>query len=131
MELLARYPWPGHVRDLQSVLKRAVLQASLPVLLPDDLPADLNTKQCCAVDFESYVDGRLHAGSTALHAEALDYMERVVLTRVLRHTAGNQSRAARILHITRGTLRSRIRQLGINIRQAVNVEAGSPDRASF
>ena len=112
------------MRELQSVLKRAVLQASLPVLFPDDLPADLKSKPCCAVDFESYVNGRLHAGSTALHAEALDYMERVVLTRVLRHTAGNQSRAAHILNITRGTLRNRIRQLGINIHQAVNVEAG-------
>ena len=96
----------------------------LALLFPDDLPTDVKTKQCCAVDLESYVHGRLHAGSTALHAEALDYMERVVLTRVLRHTAGNQSRAARILNITRGTLRSRIRQLGINIRQAVNIEAG-------
>ncbi len=124
MGLLAHYPWPGNVRELQSVLKRAVLQASLPVLFPDDLPADLKSKPCCAVDFESYVNGRLHAGSTALHAEALDYMERVVLTRVLRHTAGNQSRAAHILNITRGTLRNRIRQLGINIHQAVNVEAG-------
>ena len=81
MELLAAYPWPGNVRELQSVLKRAVLQTSFPLLLPADLPASLRSKEFPAVDLESYVEGRLRAGSTALHAEALDYMERIVLTR--------------------------------------------------
>ena len=36
-------------------------------------------------------------------------MEREVLVRVLRHTDGNQLQAARILGITRGSLRNKIR----------------------
>jgi two-component system nitrogen regulation response regulator GlnG len=46
-------------------------------------------------------------------------MERIVLTRVLQHTAGNQVQAARILGITRGSLRTKIRDLGIVIKQTV------------
>ena len=42
-----------------------------------------------------------------------------VLVRVLRHTDGNQLRAARILGITRGSLRNKIRALGISIARSV------------
>src|SRR5437868_11662384 len=35
---LRDYPWPGNIRELQSVLKQALLQASGPVLLPTFLP---------------------------------------------------------------------------------------------
>jgi two-component system nitrogen regulation response regulator GlnG len=46
-------------------------------------------------------------------------MERLLLTAVLRHTAGNQVQAARILGITRGSLRTKIRALGIKIGRSV------------
>ena len=46
-------------------------------------------------------------------------MEREVLVRVLQHTAGNQLQAARILGITRGSLRNKIRTLGISIARSV------------
>jgi hypothetical protein len=71
---------------------------------------------------EEFVEERLQAGSRALHSETLAFTERILLARVLQHTGGNQSQAARILRITRGTLRTKIRELGITIRQAVNVE---------
>ena len=52
------------------------------------------------------------------------FMERTLLAKVLKHTGGNQSQAAKILlSITRGTLRTKIRELGITIHQAVQVEA--------
>ena len=46
-------------------------------------------------------------------------MEREVLVRVLKHTDGNQLQAAKILGITRGNLRNKIRTLGISIARAV------------
>ena len=107
MEVLTHYSWPGNVRELQSVLKRAVLQVSGPVLLPEYLPADLPARRVHATALDDFIDERLQAGSTSLHAEALAFMERVLLTKVLKHTGGNQSQAAKILNITRGTLRSR------------------------
>jgi two-component system nitrogen regulation response regulator GlnG len=38
IELLRRYAWPGNIRELQSVIKQALLRAAGPVLLPDFLP---------------------------------------------------------------------------------------------
>jgi two-component system nitrogen regulation response regulator GlnG len=48
-------------------------------------------------------------------------MERYLLTRVLRETGGNQSLAAKILGITRGSLRNKIRALGLSIDHVVTV----------
>src|SRR5271163_252153 len=42
MERLRSYSWPGNIRELQSVLKQALLQASGPVLLPAFLPESLD-----------------------------------------------------------------------------------------
>lgn len=46
-------------------------------------------------------------------------MERSLVTRVLRHTGGNQLQAAKLLGITRGSLRTKIRTLGIRIDRSV------------
>jgi two-component system nitrogen regulation response regulator GlnG len=124
LEVLMHYPWPGNVRELQSVLKRSVLRVSGPVLMPEYLPDDLPARWPHPTALDDFIDERLQVGSTALHAEATAFMERVLLSKVLKHTDGNQSQAAKILNITRGTLRSKIRELGITIHQAVQVDAG-------
>src|SRR5437773_2825450 len=41
LERLRSYSWPGNIRELQSVLKQALLKASGPVLLPAFLPEEL------------------------------------------------------------------------------------------
>src|SRR5213079_2888449 len=41
LERLRSYSWPGNIRELQSVLKQALLRASGPVLLPTFLPENL------------------------------------------------------------------------------------------
>jgi two-component system nitrogen regulation response regulator GlnG len=126
LDLLRRYPWPGNVRELQSVLKQALLQATGPVLLPDFLPPALHASEARAappspgLQLEQFIDERLRAGTEDLYEEALRRMERVLLTRVLQHTGGNQVQAARLLGITRGSLRTKIRELGITIARSVN-----------
>jgi two-component system nitrogen regulation response regulator GlnG len=52
-------------------------------------------------------------------------MDRYVVTRVLRVCDGNQSKAARMLGITRGCLRSKVRALKVSIDTLVQVE-GEP-----
>ena len=110
MELLLRYPWPGNIRELQSVLRQSLLQATGQVILPEFLPLAVSGGGQAAVEpsvasdhaflLDAFVGDRLRAGSKNLHAEALAMTERLVLTRVLHHTGGNQSRAAKILGIT-------------------------------
>ena len=125
---LKAYPWPGNVRELQSVLKQAVLRMRGSVLLPDYLPAGIARPVEPAgaaaglFDWDAFVAERIAAGSEGLYGEALERMERELLVRVLRHTGGNQLQAARILGITRGSLRTKIRALGISIARTVEAE---------
>jgi two-component system nitrogen regulation response regulator GlnG len=74
-----------------------------------------------AQDFVSFLDRELGSGTTCLYADAVAWMERRLLVRVLRETNGNKSKACQILGITRGSLRHKISQLGISIHQTVSV----------
>ena len=49
-------------------------------------------------------------------------MERKLITEILSETSGNQSQAAELLGITRGSLRTKIRSLGIVIEQVVSAD---------
>jgi two-component system nitrogen regulation response regulator GlnG len=124
LELLRQYSWPGNLRELQSVLKQALLEATGPMLVSDFLPATVRPDAKAASrgdrveaaadsDWQRFIDDRLEAGTENLYADWLALTDRELLTRVLRHTHGNQVQAAKILGITRGTLRSKLRALGI------------------
>jgi DNA-binding NtrC family response regulator len=134
LDLLMHYTWPGNVRELQAVVKQALLQATGPVLMPEFFPEEvriggrtslatgLGGEADHCTEFESFIDKQLRSGTEDLYAEALAHMERMLLTRVLRHTDGNQSKAAKLLGITRGSLRNKIRTLRITIDQVVGME---------
>lgn len=125
LALLKRYPWPGNLRELQSILKHALLQATGPVLLPDFLPPQLKTTPSGAPisqpapveganDWDQFVEDRLEAGSQNLYTEWQQLTDRRLFARVLRHTRGNLSQAAKILGIHRATLRAKIEALGLD-----------------
>jgi two-component system nitrogen regulation response regulator GlnG len=135
MEVLLDYSWPGNVRELQNVLKQTLLRSVGEVLIPDFIPDRIRSPEAAAsdgiagetggTDLRQFVDDRLEAESNNLYAEALEFMERYVVTRVLRVCEGNQSKAARMLGITRGCLRSKVRALKVSIDTRVQVE-GEP-----
>ena len=135
LELLVSYPWPGNVRELQNVLKQTLLHSAGPVIIPDFLPpkvcdADAETSAGRAgksshTDLEQFIEERLQQGSTSLYADALEFMERHLITRVLSDCEGNQSKAARMLGITRGCLRNKIRSLNVSIDALVQID-GEP-----
>jgi DNA-binding NtrC family response regulator len=124
-EVIARlreHSWPGNIRELQSTLKQAMLQASGSVLIPSMLPESMQESSTppAASDalptqfkLEAFIRQRLADGSAALHEEANREFERVLLPLVLEHTGGNQFQAAKVLGIARQTLRQRLRQLRI------------------
>jgi len=124
MELLRQHSWPGNIRELQSVLKRSLLQLRGNVLIPDFLKPELKSASESSSspptgDWIRTIDDRMSSGTENLYFEVLNEMERELLTRVLRHTHGNQLQAAKILGITRGSLRTKLRTLGIMIGKAV------------
>lgn len=79
-------------------------------------------------DWERLIDVRLQSQVGHLYSEALTVMERQLLTRVLNYAGGNQTQAAQILGITRGSLRAKIRTLGIVIDHAVRSDNDQLDR---
>ena len=134
MQLMMRYSWPGNIRELQSAIRQALLHANGQVLFPEFLPEEVRTGRrptsSAAADspsglkLESFIDDALTTGSEGLHAASIAVMERYLLARVLERTAGNQSHAAKILGITRGSLRNKIRQYHIAVGAVVSTDDG-------
>jgi two-component system nitrogen regulation response regulator GlnG len=129
LKLLRRYPWPGNIRELQGVLKQTLLQATGTVLIPAFLPDFLTTPQPAAMpdpdatfSFEALILQRLQEGATSLSAEAHQHLDRLLLRLTLRHTGGNQVQAARLLGISRQTLRAKTRELGLSMPASVRDE---------
>ena len=129
LDALRRYPWPGNIRELQSVLKQALLPAAGNVLLLDFLPSlstngepKVSEPPSSELPLEEFIEQQVKAGAENLHEECVRRLERLLLTRVLQHTNGNQVQAAKMLGITRGSLRTKIRDLGIRIGRNISSE---------
>src|SRR5438105_9334890 len=113
LERLRGYSWPGNIRELQSVLKQALLQASGTVLLPAFLPelrggpAEAAAAPPLGKDFDlgAFIREGLGPDACELYAETHRQVDRLLLPLVLEHTNGNQHQAARLLGIARQTLR--------------------------
>lgn len=141
LELLLKYPWPGNVRELQSVVKQALLHATGEVLVADNLPDEVRHLRKPMVpgggphpgglkQLEHFINESLEGGAEDLYATSLAQLEKYLFTRVLNHTGGNQSQAAKMLGITRGSLRNKIRTLKISIDQVVSVEDEQDEEAT-
>ena len=134
LERLRGYSWPGNIRELQSVLKQALLQAGGSVLLPTFIP-EFSPSQDRPVPAESadetlrleaFIDGQLGPDVDDLYAATHREVDRVLLTRVLKYTDGNQHQAARLLGVARQTLRQKLRELGLQVTHSIEAnESGS------
>ena len=138
MQILARHSWPGNVRELQGTLMHALLCTTGSVVMAEALPFEVRLPQPqsgqspakVSADWDAYIAEQLKAGSTNLYAEVMSSVERRLLEMVLRHTQGNQLQAARLLGITRGSVRTKIRALGITIGHVVGSEDGAEECAT-
>ncbi|MCA8987513.1 MAG: sigma-54-dependent Fis family transcriptional regulator [Planctomycetaceae bacterium] len=137
LEILKKYHWPGNVRELQSVIRRTLLNTTGTVIIPQCLPPELHTEEESTPvqkvpstpgneqqNFQllSFIEQRLDEDSKDLYAETLEEMEKLLITRVLQYTNGNQSRASEILGITRGKIRDRIATFGIRVDKNISVD---------
>jgi two-component system response regulator AtoC len=135
LELLRGYCWPGNIRELQSVLKQALLQARGTILLPVYLPA-LAGEPAGTVpasptggedsSLEAFIRLCVTSDDGDQYAQAHGRLDRLFLTRVLEATGGNQQEAARRLGIARQTLRRRLRELGLHLTRRFETEEDEP-----
>jgi len=128
---LRAYAWPGNIRELQSVLKQAMLRATGPILIPAFLPtglAEQSNSTAPAPDasaagdfrFPDFIRARLLAGSNDVYAETHRQLDRMLLSLALDFTDGNQRLAARVLGVARETLRQRLREAGLSPKPQVD-----------
>ncbi len=130
LDRLRAYDWPGNIRELQSVLKQALLQATGTLLLPTFLPeisvkVESSPTQLSSDDpfrFETFIQDRLSPEGKDLYNEVHRQLDRLLLPRVLEYTRGNQHKAAQLLGIARQTLRIKLRELGLHVAQFVEAE---------
>jgi len=130
-EALARlraYPWPGNIRELQSVVKQALLQSRGSVLLPSFLPelsaasAQPASPAAVNLELEAFIRQRLQPDIRDLYSQAHGQLDRFLLSCVLEYTGGSQHQAARLLGIARQTLRLKLRDLGLHVGQSVEAD---------
>jgi two-component system nitrogen regulation response regulator GlnG len=135
LERLRAYSWPGNIRELQSVLKQALLQASGTVLLPTFLPEPLGGATVAAPPLPRAVEPgvetfvisqRVGSDLRDLYAETHRQVDRLLLPRVLDYTRGNLQQAALLLGIARQTLRQKLRNLSLSLRCTVVGEEDDP-----
>ncbi|TVR73843.1 MAG: sigma-54-dependent Fis family transcriptional regulator [Marinilabiliales bacterium] len=105
-ELLLKYEWPGNIRELQNVIKRAVLLSPEdvinPGLFPDELRLPLSGLSSGLSEKPS--------GAEFTDLKSATYVnERELIQNALEKTNNNKSRAARLLGIDRKTLYNKIR----------------------
>jgi len=131
LERLCGYGWPGNIRELQSVLKQALLQGRGTVLLPAFLPESLQESGEPAAPLltgedpgmETFITcQRLNSEVRDLYADTHRQVDRRLLPRVMEHTGGNLQQAALLLGIARQTLRLKLRDLGLSITRTLEVE---------
>lgn len=101
-EALRNYVWPGNVRELKGVIERAGLLARGPRIEPQHLPSSILDSPSVAF--------RLGSEDRPTLAE----VERDYIERTLRHVRGNQTRAAKILGISRKALWEKRRRYGMD-----------------
>ncbi len=143
LQLLEAHSWPGNVRELENALRRASVVATGDTILPRDLPPEVTAPPAraavaaaippaaaAATPATHTADPALataegHPDLSALTAQLfrwardhqdlkiLPAVERELVIEALKETRGNQVQAARLLGITRATLRKRVEKFGI------------------
>ncbi|MDZ7341303.1 MAG: sigma-54 dependent transcriptional regulator [candidate division KSB1 bacterium] len=103
---LLNYDWPGNVRELKNVIERAVILCQDDTITEEHLPVELQ------VAAEEEPRGGI-TPSVPGESLSLQDIERKHILEILEKFDGNKSKAARVLNISRSTLREKLKQYGI------------------
>jgi transcriptional regulator with PAS, ATPase and Fis domain len=102
--LFLEYEWPGNVRELKNALERAMIFEDDSFISSQYLPIRVNGDSA----FQKRSPKELSGSSLSLQG-----MEKKLLTKALKQSNGNKTQAARLLNITRDTLRYKMKKLNI------------------
>jgi len=103
--LLARYVWPGNIRELENTIERAVILCLGEQITPKELPPQMLPDDFKMIDKEP--NANTPGGLT------LKDVEREAIKAILEQTNGNRSQSAKRLGIARQTLLNKIKEYGL------------------
>jgi len=109
IELLCQAPWPGNVRELENAVARMVALGTGAEIGVEAFASAPSLAPAAPV-------GKPTSKGTPSLREQIELLERSVIARTLAAVAGNQSEAARLLGLSRGTLMDRLRRYGLENR---------------
>jgi two-component system, NtrC family, response regulator AtoC len=115
LEALRRHSWPGNIRELRNVLERAVVLCTGDVVTAEHVPVARQGRVSKVVSLAAYSRPSPEAPTWLNPAPLTDkaLVERRRIEEALELCAGNQSRAAKVLGISRATLVSRLNLYGM------------------
>jgi len=125
VKALGKHHWPGNVRELENVIRRAHVMAKGDAILPGDLPAEVTGQGTPSAPVATTAGDSAMSDAAALARQlfqiaqrdpklkVIPAVERELVIQALKETGNNQVQAARLLGITRATLRKRIAKFGI------------------
>ncbi len=131
IKALEQYHWPGNVRELENIIRRAHVVAKGDAILLSDLPAEVlnpsavagapsvagtpgTAPDAGATDIVSIARKLFHWARKDPKLKLIPAVERELIIQALQETAGNQVQAAKLLGITRATLRKRVDKFDIH-----------------
>jgi two-component system response regulator AtoC len=118
-EKLRAYHWPGNVRELANAIKRGLILCKGEVMTEKEIVFDVEEEGLSFDDekelerilgkkLEPLFNDIFRFWGNRIHANLLEKIEKLLIQKALAETSGNQVQAARLLGISRNTLRSRI-----------------------
>ena len=111
MSLLSAYDWPGNIRELRNVVERIMILENKDRIEVVDLPASIRQGGRAATSPDPTAGGK--APGLPIGSMTLEEMEREAIGRALEQASHNQVRAAKLLGLSRDTLRYRMKKFGL------------------
>jgi DNA-binding NtrC family response regulator len=97
---ILKYSWPGNVKEIENAVRSVVVSSPEGQLLIETLPFVDEAEKFQRVELQNL-------------NRAVAQLEKEMIERALRRFAGNQSRAAQVLHLSEPNLRFKMKKLGI------------------
>lgn len=114
-QILLDHKWPGNLRELNNVIRRAALLTEENMILPDSLPPELlmNSKSKHKLKIKSGDSQFVTLDEQEDLKSTSDRIQEFKIRQTLKMTNNNKSKAARILGIDRKTLYNKLKEYGI------------------
>jgi two-component system response regulator HydG len=105
---MTRYHWPGNVRELRNVIERAMILTDQEYITQEQLPFELRNNEGHELSHPSQDLIELTDDMS------LEHIEKIHISRVLRKLEWNKSKTAKMLGVSRATLREKIKRYEIS-----------------